>query len=200
MLNPGIAILGAFAVGCASSPVSGSYRRVSTPTMPAPSPVSQTAHSVTSAASSERSSPVPQSEPAPRSVPNVPTAAFPDEEQTPDQRGTNATAQSLEPRPDGGGTISNAAAVVSAMRPSLRECYQRELNQSPYAAGGIHLTIRVGPDGSVVSVDAIPLPSAPSTLSEKVTECVTRIALDAQFLPPEGGSAVIQVPVTFVRH
>ncbi|HWA71256.1 MAG TPA: AgmX/PglI C-terminal domain-containing protein [Polyangiaceae bacterium] len=95
-----------------------------------------------------------------------------------------------------GGTVSNAARVVAGMRAGFRACYQRGLNENPDAQGNIRLTIQVGPGGEVRGVTAVPS----GTLPQSVVSCVQARAKAAQFDPPEGGSAAIQVPVTFVKQ
>lgn len=95
-----------------------------------------------------------------------------------------------------GGNVSNAARVVAGMRAGFRACYQRGLAENPDAAGNIRLTIRVGAGGEVAGVT--PAPSG--TLPASVISCVVARAQAAQFDPPEGGSAVIAVPVTFVKQ
>src|SRR6478609_1209814 len=95
-----------------------------------------------------------------------------------------------------GGNVSNAARVVAGMRAGFRNCYQRGLAENPDAAGSIRLTIRVGAGGEVAGVSAVPSGSLPAS----VVSCVQARAQAAQFDPPEGGSAVIAVPVTFVKQ
>jgi hypothetical protein len=95
-----------------------------------------------------------------------------------------------------GGTVSNASRVVAGMRAGFRACYQRGLSENPDAAGSIRLTIRVGAGGEVAGVSASPSGSLPAS----VVSCVQARAQAAQFDAPEGGSAVIQVPVTFVKQ
>jgi hypothetical protein len=95
-----------------------------------------------------------------------------------------------------GGTVSNAARVVAGMRAGFRNCYQRGLSENPDAAGSIRLTIRVGAGGEVAGVSPAPSGSLPAS----VIACVVARAQAAQFDPPEGGSAVIAVPVTFVKQ
>jgi hypothetical protein len=95
-----------------------------------------------------------------------------------------------------GGTVSNAARVVAGMRAGFRACYMRGLNENPDAQGSIRLTIQVGPGGEVRGVTAVPS----GTLPQSVVACVQARAKAAQFDPPEGGQAAIQVPVTFVKQ
>ncbi|HET7545357.1 MAG TPA: AgmX/PglI C-terminal domain-containing protein [Polyangiaceae bacterium] len=94
-----------------------------------------------------------------------------------------------------GGTVSNASRVVAGMRAGFRACYQRALAENPDAAGNITLTIRVGAGGEVTSVGG-----SSGSLPPSVVACVKARAQAAQFDAPEGGSAVISVPVTFVKQ
>ncbi len=94
------------------------------------------------------------------------------------------------------GAVSNAASVVAGMRAGFRACYQHGLDENPDASGAVRLTIRVGPGGEVLSVSASPSGNLPAS----VVSCVQTRARAAQFDPPEGGSAVIQVPVNFVKQ
>jgi outer membrane biosynthesis protein TonB len=95
-----------------------------------------------------------------------------------------------------GGTVSNASRVVAGMRAGFRACYQRGLAENPDAAGSIRLTIRVGAGGEVAGVSA----SQSGSLPASVVSCVQARAQAAQFDAPDGGSAVIAVPVTFVKQ
>lgn len=95
-----------------------------------------------------------------------------------------------------GGQISDASRVVAGMRAGFRACYQRGLNENPDAQGSIRLSIRVGPGGEVQGVSA----SSSGNLPASVLSCVQARASAAQFSPPEGGSAVVNVPVTFVKQ
>ena len=95
-----------------------------------------------------------------------------------------------------GGQVSNAARVVAGMRAGFRNCYNRALAQNPDVEGRIALSIRVGPGGEVQGVTAAPSGNLP----DSVVSCVKARAQAAQFDPPQGGLAVIQVPVTFVKQ
>jgi hypothetical protein len=95
-----------------------------------------------------------------------------------------------------GGTVSNASRVVAGMRAGFRACYNRGLSENPDAQGSIRLSIKVGPGGEVSGVSASPSGNLPGS----VVSCVQARASAAQFAPPEGGSAVIVVPVTFVKQ
>jgi tetratricopeptide (TPR) repeat protein len=94
-----------------------------------------------------------------------------------------------------GGTVANAARVVAAMRAGFRNCFVRGLAEDPDSEGKIELDIRVGAGGEVARVT----PTASGCLPASVIRCVMARAQVAQFDPPEGGGAVIAVPVTFVK-
>jgi hypothetical protein len=110
--------------------------------------------------------------------------------------GTRSDAVSATP--DAGvqsGTVSNASRVVAGMRADFRRCYQEDLGRDRLAAGGVRLTIHVGCEGSVIQVRGVA-----TAMSKQITECMITAVRERQFAPPEGGSAVIAVPVTFVRE
>jgi hypothetical protein len=94
-----------------------------------------------------------------------------------------------------GGAVANASRVVAGMKAGFRNCFNRELASNPDAQGTIRLTIKVGPGGEVQNVTA-----APSGTLGSAVDCVKARARSAQFDPPDGGSAVIVVPVTFVKQ
>ncbi|MBK9000044.1 MAG: AgmX/PglI C-terminal domain-containing protein [Myxococcales bacterium] len=93
-----------------------------------------------------------------------------------------------------GSPVSDAARVVAGLRSGFRACYKRALDERPEAAGGVRVTIQVGPGGEVRDVAA----SATGTLPPSVASCVAARTRQASFQPPSGGAAVIVVPVTFV--
>jgi hypothetical protein len=95
-----------------------------------------------------------------------------------------------------GGNVSNAARVVASMRAGFRACYNRGLASNPDIQGKIMLNIKVGPTGQVLGVSNTTSGSLPS----EVVSCVEARAKAAQFSPPEGGVAVVQVPVSFVKQ
>jgi outer membrane biosynthesis protein TonB len=118
-------------------------------------------------------------------------------------QGTGAAAKVAGPKGNAnvggaavsGGAVANASRVVAGMRAGFRNCFNRELAANPDAQGTIRLTIRVGPGGEVQNVTA-----APSGNLGSAVDCVKARARSATFDPPEGGSAVIVVPVTFVKQ
>jgi len=95
-----------------------------------------------------------------------------------------------------GGIVGNAARVVAGMRAGFRNCYQRGLAESPDAAGSMSLSIRVAEGGEVAGV----VPSPSGNLPASVIACVVARAGAAQFDPPQGGSVIITVPVSFASE
>jgi hypothetical protein len=95
-----------------------------------------------------------------------------------------------------GGTVSDASRVVAQMRAGFRACYNRGLSENPDIEGKIALSIKVGPTGQVLSVTA----NKTGNLPASVIDCVKARANSASFSPPQGGAAVVQVPVSFVKQ
>jgi hypothetical protein len=95
-----------------------------------------------------------------------------------------------------GGSVSDASRVVAQMRAGFRACYNRGLAENPDIEGKISLSIKVGPTGQVSGVSATKTGNIP----ESVMECVKQRASSANFSPPQGGAAVVQVPVSFVKQ
>jgi hypothetical protein len=93
------------------------------------------------------------------------------------------------------GAVKNAARVVAGMCQPFRTCFQTALAEYRDTAGTARLTIAVGCEGSVVAVRG-----AADTLHEDMVRCLIDVARGRRFEPPVGGSAVIAVPVTFVRQ
>jgi tetratricopeptide (TPR) repeat protein len=84
---------------------------------------------------------------------------------------------------------------VAAMQADFRACYQASLEHESTPEGAVRLVIRIGPDGRVAEVKAAGLKLPRSTV-----DCLLKRAALARFEPPEGGSAIITVPVTFVKQ
>jgi outer membrane biosynthesis protein TonB len=95
-----------------------------------------------------------------------------------------------------GGSVSDASRVVAQMRAGFRACYNRGLAENPDIEGKIQLSIKVGPTGQVASVAA----TKTGNLPESVVDCVKARANSANFSAPQGGAAVVQVPVSFVKQ
>jgi hypothetical protein len=94
-----------------------------------------------------------------------------------------------------GGSVAQASSVVAGMAAGFRRCYNKGLAEDPNMKGSVRLTAKIGPTGEVLSVS----PSGHG-LSGTVVSCVSARVSSAQFAPPEGGSATIVIPVTFVSE
>jgi hypothetical protein len=91
------------------------------------------------------------------------------------------------------GNIENAATVVASMRRGFRACYQAALDRYPDFSAAVRLSMRVRTDGSIVRVTGVGT-NAPSELIECLFDEVGR----HRFEPPEGGAAVVNVPVNLI--
>jgi hypothetical protein len=94
------------------------------------------------------------------------------------------------------GTVSDASRAIARMRPGFHQCYTNALASNPDAAGKITLQIQIGADGGVTGVTA----SVSGNLPAEVVNCVKRRASGGKFSPPDSGTAVISVPVSFVKQ
>ena len=81
------------------------------------------------------------------------------------------------------------------MRAGFRACYERQLAVDADAAGSVSLSILVGIGGRVSEVVATTI-----GLSVEATDCLMWHAAASRFSAPEGGKAVVNVPVTFVKN
>lgn len=95
-----------------------------------------------------------------------------------------------------GGQVGNADRVVASLRAGFRACYNRGLATNPDIQGKILLKIKIGPTGEVLGVTNTTTGDIPPA----VVSCVEARAKVARFQPPEGGVAVVQVPVSFVKQ
>ncbi|MEZ4223223.1 MAG: AgmX/PglI C-terminal domain-containing protein [Polyangiaceae bacterium] len=87
----------------------------------------------------------------------------------------------------------DVAAVVASMRPGFRRCYERSLASNPNQGGALRVTVRIGPSGEVLSATA-----TGSGYSSSLLECLEGRARKSRFPPPEGGAAVIVIPLTLL--
>lgn len=94
------------------------------------------------------------------------------------------------------GKVGGASRVVARMRAGFRACYNKGLASNPDAAGRVTLKLKIGPGGEVVGVSA----SSSGNLPGSVVSCLKSRARGGRFAPPEGGTAVVTVPVTFVAQ
>jgi hypothetical protein len=89
------------------------------------------------------------------------------------------------------GSVPDAERVIYGLRAAFRQCYQRGLDQFPDAEGAVRLTFAVGPNGEPTNVGA----ASSGNLPPSIVSCIQGRARNAQFAPPEGGSAVVVAPV-----
>jgi hypothetical protein len=94
-----------------------------------------------------------------------------------------------------GGSVANASSVVARMRGRFRHCYQQGLSQNPDMQGSVTLTAKVGPNGEVLGVGG----GGGGSIGP-IVGCLKSVVAGASFSPPEGGGAVITIPITFVKQ
>ena len=94
-----------------------------------------------------------------------------------------------------GGKVANAASVVARMKGRFRACFNAGLETDPTMQGSATLTAKIGPGGEVLAVGG----GASGGLS-KIVPCLKAVVRGGAFSPPEGGSAVISIPITFVTQ
>ena len=91
------------------------------------------------------------------------------------------------------GHVSNADRVVAGLRKRFRACYQRGLAENAKMQGRVLLSVKVSPDGTVLTVTPGPVEG----LSPRVVTCVSEVVKAAPFNAPGGIGATLQVPVAF---
>ena len=95
----------------------------------------------------------------------------------------------------GGGAVANASSVVARMKGRFRSCYQAGLNSNPEMSGNVTLVATIGPNGEVLSVGG----GGGGGLGA-IVGCLKSIVQSASFSPPEGGKAIVSIPITFVKQ
>jgi hypothetical protein len=94
-----------------------------------------------------------------------------------------------------GGTVVNAASVVARMRSRFRRCYQSQLKAGQPVHGSVKLTATLGARGEVTGVSHQGDPSL-----EPVVPCLKSVVRTGAFPPPNGGAAIVEIPLTFVQQ
>jgi hypothetical protein len=92
-----------------------------------------------------------------------------------------------------GGRVPDAGRVVNGLKPMLKACYRHALDEDPTMRGTVRVTAKIGANGEVRSVQ-----TANGGLSSSMVACVSRVVSGAQFAPPEGGDAVVNIPMTYI--
>lgn len=95
-------------------------------------------------------------------------------------QGTAAISNFRAPR-----TIPNAERVVAGMRPGLRACYNRVLQQTPKAKGIVDFSLSVDETGTVSAADV----KARAKFDPHGLSCLTARAGASRFDPPADGQA-----------
>lgn len=94
-----------------------------------------------------------------------------------------------------GGSVANASSVVARMRGRFRRCYQQGLNTNPEMQGSVQLTAKIGPNGEVLGVGG----GGGGSLGP-IVGCLKAVVASGAFSPPDSGSAIISIPITFVKQ
>ena len=94
-----------------------------------------------------------------------------------------------------GGTVANASSVVARMRGRFKRCYEQGLNSNPEMQGSVSLTAKIGPNGEVLSVGG----GGGGSLGA-IVPCLKAVVSSGGFAPPDSGSAIISIPITFVKQ
>ncbi|HKY39867.1 MAG TPA: tetratricopeptide repeat protein [Polyangiaceae bacterium] len=105
-----------------------------------------------------------------------------------------ATPRASTPAPSSG-NVQNTARRVAEMRADFRKCYQAALVEDAQLLGSVRIRIEVGADGRVTESKGLGF-----GLPVELVDCVLRRAAATEFDAPEGGKAVIMVPVTFGKE
>lgn len=93
-----------------------------------------------------------------------------------------------------GGAVANASSVVARMKGRFRSCYQAGLASNPEMSGSVVLVATIGPNGEVQSV------SGGGGSLGPIIGCLKGVVQSAAFSPPDGGKAVVSIPITFVKQ
>lgn len=93
-----------------------------------------------------------------------------------------------------GGKVANAATVVARMRGRFRACYQAGLNDDPGLQGAVTLVAKLGAGGEVTKV------TGGGGALGAIFPCLEAVVRSGGFSSPEGGSAIVSIPITFVKQ
>lgn len=93
------------------------------------------------------------------------------------------------------GSLLNAAAVVAALGPAFRACYNDALRVDGTLETTVRISGTVGPDGAVTMAGTLH-----ETRLQPLIICLIHAVSVATFSPPTAGKATIVIPVTLVRR
>ena len=93
----------------------------------------------------------------------------------------------------GRGSVANAGSIIASMAKDFRRCWNLELAapNAPTEAKG-KLTMKLDPQGGVSSATATGFDSP------TLTSCLETVGAAAKFDAPEGGTATIVAPLSFL--
>ncbi|MFO0551774.1 MAG: AgmX/PglI C-terminal domain-containing protein [Polyangiaceae bacterium] len=91
------------------------------------------------------------------------------------------------------GAVARPGSVVAGLAAGFRRCYQKGLADDPDSKGKLKVTVKLGPDGDVLSAEA----TSVTGLSETVVRCIVAHTVSAKFAAPDGGGKTIVVPIDF---
>jgi len=91
------------------------------------------------------------------------------------------------------GAIADACEVCKNARPRLRACYDEALPRPPGMQGSVRLHAEVGPDGIVSRVAG-----GGGPLRRPIVPCLKSVVRTLAFAAPEGGKAIVTIPITFI--
>ena len=96
------------------------------------------------------------------------------------------------PEPVSRAPAVSSELVVAQLRPALRQCFSRWLNERVDAAGSVRFALELGCGGDVESISA-----ENQGVDEATLTCLFAAVAPARFAPPAGGHATVLVPVVF---
>jgi hypothetical protein len=94
-----------------------------------------------------------------------------------------------------GGAVPNAMVVVRRLTPRFRMCYAQGLKNDPDLGGSVTLVAMVNAKGAVDSVSGGASPALAA-----IVPCLKAAVAGALFAPPQGGRAIVSIPITFVKQ
>jgi hypothetical protein len=92
--------------------------------------------------------------------------------------------------------VNNLERTVAGLRPKFRSCYNQGLQSDPTMQGSVTIAASIGPNGEVSAADI----ASNNGLSTSVANCIARAVRNAQFDPPGGTGAKVNIPVKFVQQ
>jgi len=104
------------------------------------------------------------------------------------------TASQCDAKKCGGSTTGELETMLSFRVKQAHRCYDTALAQDPTLRGKVSIAVRVGANGQVCSAGV----ASNEMGSPTVANCVTGYFRGANFPPPKGGCADINIPINFV--